>query len=265
MNHLARALQLMVTPRDAAVIQVAALIRQALHAHAVAVIKKNVSDTAKPPEIVWSDGLSDTGGDTEGMDGFEAYLEGEGRFDQQLLCGIVQSLFATDLDLMVQQTRFLPENKISLPQEGEGGQGQAVCWRVPRRGEALGFIWLRRAQAPFMPHDRSLFRELQPIASKLLSQQERLLQAGPPDQHNATIPQTQKESNWGALSPMERTVLEYLQRGVSESEIAQDLNRSRHTIHVHVKGLYRKFLVHSRGDLLEAAQKRCRGEAANHH
>ena len=257
MNHLARALQLMATPRDAAVIQVAALIRQALHAHAVAVIKKNVSDTAGPPEVVWSDGLSDTGGDTE------AHPEGEGRFDQQLLSGIVRSLFATDLDLMVQQTCFLPESKTSPPQEG--GWGQAVCWRVPRRGEVLGFIWLRRAQAPFMSHDRSLFRELQPIASKLLSQQGRLLQAGPPDQHNATIPQTQKESNWGALSPMERTVLEYLQRGVSESEIAQDLNRSRHTIHVHVKGLYRKFLVHSRGDLLDAAKKRRRSEAVSHH
>ena len=53
-----------------------------------------------------------------------------------------------------------------------------------------------------------------------------------------------------ALSPRMRQTLERLLAGDSEKEIAARLGVSRHTVHVYVKTLYRKFDVCSRGELL---------------
>ena len=53
-----------------------------------------------------------------------------------------------------------------------------------------------------------------------------------------------------ALSPRMRQTLERLLAGDSEKEIAARLGLSRHTVHVYVKTLYRRFGVNSRGELL---------------
>ena len=52
------------------------------------------------------------------------------------------------------------------------------------------------------------------------------------------------------LSPRERQTLELLLAGNSEKQIAARLAISRHTVHVYVKSLYKRFGVNSRPELL---------------
>jgi DNA-binding CsgD family transcriptional regulator len=52
------------------------------------------------------------------------------------------------------------------------------------------------------------------------------------------------------LSPRQRQTLELLLSGDAEKQIAARLNISRHTVHVYVKSLYKRFGVCSRGELL---------------
>jgi DNA-binding CsgD family transcriptional regulator len=67
--------------------------------------------------------------------------------------------------------------------------------------------------------------------------------------HFAHLTSGQRLRLW-KLSRKEEEVLGWLQRGLSEKEIANELGRSLNTVHVHVKHLYRKFDVRSRGELL---------------
>ena len=53
-----------------------------------------------------------------------------------------------------------------------------------------------------------------------------------------------------ALPPRERQTLTMLLRGLPEKRIAAALSISRHTVHVYVRQLYRRFNVGSRGELL---------------
>ena len=52
------------------------------------------------------------------------------------------------------------------------------------------------------------------------------------------------------LSPRVRQTLDGLLRGDQEKEIAARMGVSKHTVHVYVKQLYRRFNVSSRGELL---------------
>jgi DNA-binding CsgD family transcriptional regulator len=52
------------------------------------------------------------------------------------------------------------------------------------------------------------------------------------------------------LSPRERQTLELLLAGHAEKQVASQLRISRHTVHVYVKSLYKRFGVNSRGELL---------------
>ena len=59
------------------------------------------------------------------------------------------------------------------------------------------------------------------------------------------------------LSPRETEVLNLLARGMSFAEISSVLNISCHTVTAHIKKIYRKLQVHSRGEAVyEAAQLR---------
>lgn len=53
------------------------------------------------------------------------------------------------------------------------------------------------------------------------------------------------------LSATERRVLEYLRRQYTERQVGEHMERSPHTIHVHVKNIYRKLVISSRKQLLE--------------
>lgn len=57
----------------------------------------------------------------------------------------------------------------------------------------------------------------------------------------------------GWLTEKERVVLEHLVRGDSVVEIAKTLDRSRYTVHDHVKSLHRKLGVHTRAALVGCA------------
>lgn len=59
------------------------------------------------------------------------------------------------------------------------------------------------------------------------------------------------------ISPRERQTLGHLLAGDSEKQVARKLGISPHTVHVHVKRLYRHFEVSSRGELLA----RCLGRS----
>lgn len=64
-------------------------------------------------------------------------------------------------------------------------------------------------------------------------------------------PMRSKRSHW--LSPREQVVLELLTLGRSVREIAEELHRSPHTVHDHVKALHRKLNASSRGELVARA------------
>ena len=57
------------------------------------------------------------------------------------------------------------------------------------------------------------------------------------------------------LSDTERRVLGYLRSRCTEREVAERLGRSPHTVHVHVKNIYRKLAVRSRRELLGLFEK----------
>jgi DNA-binding CsgD family transcriptional regulator len=57
----------------------------------------------------------------------------------------------------------------------------------------------------------------------------------------------------GRVTPSEQVVLEQLVMGRSVKEIADELSRSPHTIHDHIKSLHRKFGASNRGQLVARA------------
>jgi DNA-binding CsgD family transcriptional regulator len=57
-------------------------------------------------------------------------------------------------------------------------------------------------------------------------------------------------TNFPGLSDGPRQVLRLLVQGVSEKEAAATLNLSYHTVHAHVKQIYRQLGVRSRGELI---------------
>lgn len=52
------------------------------------------------------------------------------------------------------------------------------------------------------------------------------------------------------LSPRQRQTLQCLLAGDSEKEVANKLQISRHTVHIYVKELYKRYQVSSRSELL---------------
>lgn len=56
------------------------------------------------------------------------------------------------------------------------------------------------------------------------------------------------------LSPREQQVLTFISRGLSYAEIARLQNLSVHTVQSHIKNLYRKLSVNSRGEAVYKAQ-----------
>lgn len=63
------------------------------------------------------------------------------------------------------------------------------------------------------------------------------------------------------LTPAQREVLTLALRGVDESAMAQSLGRSAHTVHTHLKAIFKHFDVHTRAELIArllAAEKNSR-------
>jgi DNA-binding CsgD family transcriptional regulator len=64
------------------------------------------------------------------------------------------------------------------------------------------------------------------------------------------IPSAVINTNFPGLSDGQRQVLRLLVQGASEKEAAASLNISYHTVHAHVKQIYRELGVRSRGELI---------------
>lgn len=248
MNQRTRAAHLMADNSYATPIQVAVLIKQMINASGVAIAQAEGNE-ANTLELVWHDGpWRDTTTQRSRInlklnenDGMELIL--------QLACRIYTP---TESRYPIQQTRFVEP-------EGDRESGairsfhcQTVFWQTPWKLGPICFLWHSQQDAGFSLEDKHQFQQARPLASRLLGQGPAPL--NPLSERIADV--SQRESNWGALSTMERKVLDLLQEGMTEADVARALHRSPHTIHVHVKGLYRKFLVHSRAELIKAAQSR---------
>jgi DNA-binding CsgD family transcriptional regulator len=70
------------------------------------------------------------------------------------------------------------------------------------------------------------------------------------DAKNAPASPTPAISPGEPLSRRERQTLELLLAGNADKQIAAQLEISRHTVHVYVKSLYKRFGVNSRSELL---------------
>ena len=76
--------------------------------------------------------------------------------------------------------------------------------------------------------------------------------------HNRTVRATPKKvgtpGETGDLSSRETEILTLLAKGMSFAEVGQILSISTHTVTAHVKKIYRKLQVHSRGEAVYEAQ-----------
>ena len=88
------------------------------------------------------------------------------------------------------------------------------------------------------------------IARKLLTRFKADAARGPEAKATAVL-----DTRPGILSPRETEVLTYIAKGFSFNEIADLLGMSAHTVTTHVKRIYQKLAVHSRGEaVFEATQ-----------
>ena len=69
-------------------------------------------------------------------------------------------------------------------------------------------------------------------------------------EHRITRVAGAREDLLANLTPTQRDIARRLAQGVSESEIATLINRSAHTVHDHVKAVFRAWGVHSRAEAL---------------
>jgi DNA-binding CsgD family transcriptional regulator len=115
--------------------------------------------------------------------------------------------------------------------------GVAMVQMHRRKGRRLGDLGaLRNPAFPDLGDALSRKRRLIAAFCRMLGEQ---LMDGKP------VPLTGQR-----LSHRQRQTLELLLSGNAEKQIAAHLSISRHTVHVYVKSLYKRFGVCSRGELL---------------
>ncbi|MCV7229820.1 ATP-binding protein [Mycolicibacterium komossense] len=64
-----------------------------------------------------------------------------------------------------------------------------------------------------------------------------------------------EESGWTSLTPAERKVLELVTEGKSNSDVAQELNLSRHTVVAHLRKIFSKLDIHTRAEAAGIARE----------
>jgi DNA-binding NarL/FixJ family response regulator len=142
-----------------------------------------------------------------------------------------------DCDIMV-VTVFGDEDHVLASIEA-GAAGYVLKDSIPQ--EFLGLLrQLRAGGSPITPV----------IARKLLT---RFKSDAARSSESKAIPAV--DAPPGILSPRETEVLTYIAKGFSFNEIADLLGMSAHTVTTHVKRIYQKLAVHSRGEAVyEATQ-----------
>lgn len=72
----------------------------------------------------------------------------------------------------------------------------------------------------------------------------------------ARPPAAAAEEHWCTLTPREREILEQLARGYTYQNVASTLQLSTHTVHSHVRNIYKKLAVNSRSEAVYQAVRR---------
>jgi DNA-binding NarL/FixJ family response regulator len=147
-----------------------------------------------------------------------------------------------DCDIMV-VTVFGDEDHVLASIEA-GASGYVLKDSIP--GEFLGLLrQLRAGGSPITPV----------IARKLLTRFKAETAPAPRAAPDAKPAAAATDPRPGILSPRETEVLTYIAKGFSFNEIADLLDMSAHTVTTHVKRIYQKLAVHSRGEAVyEATQ-----------
>ena len=147
-----------------------------------------------------------------------------------------------DCDILV-VTVFGDEDHVLASIEA-GASGYVLKDSIP--GEFLGLLrQLRAGGSPITPV----------IARKLLARFKADAARPAEAKPDATPAPPAIEAKAGILSPRETEVLTYIAKGFSFNEIAELLEMSAHTVTTHVKRIYQKLAVHSRGEAVyEATQ-----------
>ena len=145
-------------------------------------------------------------------------------------------------DIMV-VTVFGDEDHVLASIEA-GASGYVLKDSIPE--EFLGLLrQLRAGGSPITPV----------IARKLLSRFKSDTSAANAISAAAKSTEAAKADGPSILSPRETEVLTYIAKGFSFNEIADLLGMSAHTVTTHVKRIYQKLAVHSRGEAVyEATQ-----------
>jgi DNA-binding NarL/FixJ family response regulator len=143
-----------------------------------------------------------------------------------------------DCDIMV-VTVFGDEDHVLASIEA-GAAGYVLKDSIP--AEFLGLLrQLRAGGSPITPV----------IARKLLAR----IKSDAKPAESKPSPTAANEGKPNILSPRETEVLTYIAKGFSFNEIAELLDMSAHTVTTHVKRIYQKLAVHSRGEAVyEATQ-----------
>ncbi|MCC6681295.1 MAG: hypothetical protein IT445_10390 [Phycisphaeraceae bacterium] len=131
-----------------------------------------------------------------------------------------------------------------------------LCQCMELQGKSWALLCYLRAapHLPFAEDQIALLRRLHPTVERTIRQSLRrqLHPNGSPE----TIQGLPLPRRLARLSKTERQILGYLRTAMTEKQIADELSRSHHTIHVHVKNIYRKFGISSRRELMEIFMER---------
>lgn len=121
---------------------------------------------------------------------------------------------------------------------------------IPRNDApfALSVVWYSFSGADAFAHDED--RVLDEALRRLCWLAHLNLTCDPTVASGIHLRGTADGCNQHSLSPTEHRIYELLRKPLTEVEIAHKLSRSRHTVHVHVKNIYRKLGVNSRRQLL---------------
>lgn len=119
---------------------------------------------------------------------------------------------------------------------------------------ATGYVLKERDNLEVTLSIRSVLRGGAPIdpfiAQKILKQ----LQFNTKNTSNKSLNDSKAIDNEGVLSKRELGILELVSQGLSNKEIADQLNISRYTVESHIKHIYRKLAVCNRAKAVDTAR-----------
>lgn len=116
------------------------------------------------------------------------------------------------------------------------------------------FAYLRCGNSSvFSPDEMQLLEQVKPAITRTIrdgyDRQLRLTQHVIAQNGGTSPPHLSADEMITRLSRTERHILQYLFTPATERQIAQSIHRSPHTVHVHVKNIYRKLGINSRRQL----------------